>query len=1370
MADYSTTATVNLQTNGQQTAETLAKLRQAALDLQVAMAKAAQTGNKVELKKLRKEFNEVNRQIKTMESSVQQAERVLRNLDRATPQELQKALQTLTKRLNYIERGSVAWSEHTRKISLLKDEIARVNAEMQRSTSFVDRLNATWQKWSNVALGAVATITGLTLAGRKAVNAFAEMDEQLANTRKYTGMTVEQVEQLNEAFKKMDTRTARDKLNELAQEAGRLGKTTLEDVQGYVEAADIINVALVDLGQGATQEIAKLSNIFGVEEALGTQDAMLSVGSAVNVLSQNCTADKKYLVEFAQRMAGIGSVSKMTIPEILAFGSTLDANGQKCEMSASSLGKLIMQLYQKPAEMAKQVGLDVTQFTNMMQRSTNEGVLMFMQRIRELGSTGLDILAPLFKELGMDGVRMSQVMATLADKFEMVRWEQDEANKAFREATSATNEYVIFNNTVQAGIDKAKKRFAELSIELGQKLVPVMGHVLTGSSMTMRALNQMVDFVIKHRNTIINLTTAIVGYTVAVKVATHWTSLYRVVALSLKSAVMLLSGNFHATKTALYLLIEGTKIHTALLHLQKVAILAGNGALGLFTGNLTMARRAMILLNATMKANPIGLVVAGLTAATTALAIYIKRNREASTVLTTEEKIQKRLADTESNAAEAYNKQAAEIKMLNATVHDNVVSLNSRKKALERLKELVPDYHANLTEEGKLINDNTEALDNYLQNLEKKVKLQYFETELMDAMMAKTEAEVRLKKAEEAYEEATKYHPDDLGNPYALQALQQEQTLVANILQLAKDNLKEADDTIEKIKETMAKIGVNPVDTKPDKNGVIPNNDEDKAVGKGNKFQAEDDWREREQALNRIAYAQGIKNYEQYTERMLEIEVEYNRRKLQHTDLVGNEEVTIQATYFEAMKKQQDNFLKGTVEDENQCYNEELIILRQRYIDGKMTTRQYQNASELAELQHLKNLIQLFKEGSKERLKAEENYQKANQKMQEKRRQETEKLQNSLKSEFFGRVKLFDEEGYNRDIAALNIVYSEMLQATENNAAERLKVERAYHEAKYQLARAYNNKEAAETENAFRNAIDNSVEWLQSEGGQAMTQSFDLIVSEMSQIFSSLSNIVQAELDTQTVAIEAKYDRELSLAEGNKSQEVAIEAKKQQELADAKKEANRKMFAMQVIQAVAQTAQAAINAYSSASAIPVVGWIMGPIAAAMAVAAGAIQIATIKKQQQASEATGYAEGGFTKAGKKYEVAGIVHAGEWVASQELVNSPQARPLINILDYAQKHNAIANLRAEDVSRTITAPVRIAERLSAPTITHTNSQPAILPAKQDSTLNDMLAKLNQRLAEPFVTVNTVTGDVGIKQAQDEYNLLIKNKTPKSQRYEAR
>ena len=54
----------------------------------------------------------------------------------------------------------------------------------------------------------------------------------------------------------------------------------------------------------------------------------------------------------------------------------------------------------------------------------------------------------------------------------------------------------------------------------------------------------------------------------------------------------------------------------------------------------------------------------------------------------------------------------------------------------------------------------------------------------------------------------------------------------------------------------------------------------------------------------------------------------------------------------------------------------------------------------------------------------------------------------------------------------------------------------------------------------------------------------------------------------------------------------------------------------------------------------------------------------------------------------------------------------------------------------------------------------------SSSDNGLADSLSRLNKRLNEPFVTVNTMTGDHGIKQAQDEYDIYIRNKTPKSRR----
>jgi len=54
---------------------------------------------------------------------------------------------------------------------------------------------------------------------------------------------------------------------------------------------------------------------------------------------------------------------------------------------------------------------------------------------------------------------------------------------------------------------------------------------------------------------------------------------------------------------------------------------------------------------------------------------------------------------------------------------------------------------------------------------------------------------------------------------------------------------------------------------------------------------------------------------------------------------------------------------------------------------------------------------------------------------------------------------------------------------------------------------------------------------------------------------------------------------------------------------------------------------------------------------------------------------------------------------------------------------------------------------------------SQPQVI-VQESKELKEIIARLNERLDEPFVTAGTVTGDKGIKQAQDEYQRLMNNK----------
>ena len=978
MSDYATNTSVNLMINGQQAAETLANLKKHALDLSEQIAKAAAAGDKLTLQKLRKELRDTNRQIKEMESSTMQVDNVLRRLDKATPKELQKTLQTLNKQLDYMERGSDAWTAQAQRIRLVKDEIARVNGELARSQTFLERLNNKWQEWQTAAMGGVAIITGAVMAGKKAVQMYAEMEQEMANVRKYTGMTAEQVEHLNEEFKKINTRSPREELNRLAQEAGRLGKSSEEDVLGFVKAADQINVALDELGDGATLQLSKLTSIFGDEERLGTERSLLAVGSVINELSQNCTAGASYLAQFGQRLAGVGAQAGMTVPQVMAFGAVLDSQGQKVEMSATALSKLIMNLFKNTEKIASATGMDLEKFNAALKNSTNEGLLMLLNRLNELGD--MSVLAPVFADMGENGARASAVISALAGNVDMLIWEQQEAAKAFDEATSVTKEFEVQNNTVQAGLDKARKGFQEMAISLGQELMPVMRHFISTTSATMRVMLQLVKFIKEHKTAILSLAAAVATYTVAVNLA-------------------LIKEKLHAAFIA---------IKTAALHVHKVAVLAASVAYNRMTGNVVRANAAMKLLNATMMMNPWGLVAGAIVGVGVALYSIFKNSKDAAKEqkkLTAEQerqlRIQKQIDDHYKAVDEEYAKQAATVTSLTKVVNNSNLSLEKRREALKRLQEIVPDYHASLTDEGKLINDNKDALDNYLVSLKQSIRMKMNQEKLEDIATQQIPIEDNIKRLEQQNEAFKRVIEDakraaESGDDAKKKKMSQEIREMNSIIAKNNHQIRSLKKQWQELEDVASGISIDmpePTKTKPSGDGQLHDGADDKKAGKGNKFQKEDDWREREQALNRIAYAKGTADYEQYNARMLEIEVEYNRRKLLHKDLVGNEEVTIEASYQEALKKQRQNGIEGTVQQEEAAYKEVMAILQQRYMDGELSARQYQNAIELAELEHLRKVANLYDEGSKERLRAEKHYHDTSLKYQQKHLQEARQAQ-----------------------------------------------------------------------------------------------------------------------------------------------------------------------------------------------------------------------------------------------------------------------------------------------------------------------------------------------------------------------------------------
>lgn len=262
-----------------------------------------------------------------------------------------KELQNRQKELNAILRNlpgdSPLYTQYKAQLDAVNQRMKELKGTADSTKFSLSKLTDGFNKYAAIGASVIASLTGITLTARKCVDEFAQMQEAESQVRKYTGMTSEQVSGLNEEFKKMDTRTARERLNELAGDAGRLGITAKNDVLEFVEAANMIDVALgEDLGQDAIKNIGKLADMFGDSER-SMKENMLAIGSAVNEVAQNSSAAEPYLVEFSARMGGVAKQAKLSITDVMGFASALDQNMLRSEMASTALQGLILksQLY-----------------------------------------------------------------------------------------------------------------------------------------------------------------------------------------------------------------------------------------------------------------------------------------------------------------------------------------------------------------------------------------------------------------------------------------------------------------------------------------------------------------------------------------------------------------------------------------------------------------------------------------------------------------------------------------------------------------------------------------------------------------------------------------------------------------------------------------------------------------------------------------------------------------------------------------------------------------------------------------------------------------------------------------------------------------
>lgn len=1225
------------------------------------------------------EIKIASKDMATMERETDLVEKTMRNLTKANMRDLEYSIKIVNEQLREMPRGTREFDRMQERAKLLRSELERIRFEGAAQQSWLNRTADFFNKIQGAAIAGISAITGLTFTIRKCVNAFAEMDQEMENVRKYTGQTSEEVHNMNEEFKKMDTRTAREKLNQLAGDAGRLGIQGKQAIMEFVEGADIINVALGDdLGEDAVKNIGKLAMSFGTDKSMGLRGAMLATASAVNELSQNSSAAGSYLVDFTARVAGFGKQVGLSQAQIMGFGAVMDENMLRDEMAATAFGQLLVKMTTDIDTFARITGKKTEEFKKLVTEDINGAILAVA---RSLKGRDMQDLGKVFEDMHLDGQRAIGVLATLGQKVDDVADRQKIATEAFNEGTSVINEYNIQNETAQAHLDKAKKKFNDLSIELGEKLMPIARYTITTGALLVKTIMALIEFVSKYRTTIILLTATLAACVawkekdvIISKLQVFWNE--KVVASAKKLRTVLLANPYTAVAAAIAVLI--------------------------------------------------GLMID-----------YSRKTDGISEGLS-------RLNKIRDDAQRKVISEKDSLELLIKASKNDKLSLDERLKAIDKLKKQIPGYITQLDLETGRYKENKKALDNYLQSLQKKYELEGAKDMLADIGKEIAEATVQLNKAQKAVEDAQKAgsgttYTTSYGAVGNTTSDLQEKTRIdlerANSELQSKLNVRkqileayglelqqEAANAEEKeVKTVTPSTYKDPKSTKAAETAAKKEEARKKKElrDKNNALKAET---EAELAIVTQRYAKGEIDYRTYVSEINRIQIEgFNKRMAiyeeesdEYKKLLNDREQFA----LNAQEKQERLSLRAVEREHNQVianiersfYNPE----SPNYMnEGATNEAQYQ-----ADIKYLQKKAELYHKGSEERALIEEEIEDRERihKLENERRyfemlqqireqylqmSNEQQLQIALNGlDELHKQGLLKEEEYQRAKMAIRAQFStsqtpaeeaqksgsDALKVASDNARESLGdsvhvpfagAVQQYQTTMDQLKRMYANDEINyETYQAAKQQA--TVQFCQDLASQ-----FQAAYNSINQVMNAATALYSAQADYETAVVKKKYEKQIAAAGNNQKKVKKLQEKQQKEEAAIKTKYNKKAVKIQIAQAIASTALSAINAYSSAAQVPFIGYILAPIAAAAALAAGMIQVAAIKKQAEAQEA-GYYGGGYT-GGKRYkEEAGVVHQGEFVANHQAVNNPAVRPMLDFLDRAQKNNTVGSLTAEDISR--------------------------------------------------------------------------------------
>ena len=474
---------------------------------------------KKRLKELEKAMDAMRTNVQKNREEQKKLAEVMKDLSGAKLKDLKKALQEGKAALNNM-------SERDPKRKQLVDDLKRIEAQINKNTGATNKMTGAQKGFSSAIASTAKNLATYMIgfAGFNKVKSLVEdvfrsnlkLSDSLANIRKVSGLSSEAINELYRNISKIDTRNTIETLNQLAYTGAKLGigqNYGVEGLTGFVKAAEQVQMALgEDMGEKALPDLSKMVEVMGLIPKYGVEQSMQKAASAIFQLGATSTATGTNIVEFSKRLYGLANVSRISTQDLLALGSASDAMGLMPEVSATAFNKLFTSIQRQHNLIEQSLGMTkgtIKQYYD--EGKTMDAIVEIFERMNQKGN--LNLLGNIFKDLGSDGARLVNVMATMADRADILRKHLETSRDAFKEGEAVIGEYMIQNQTAAALVERASNLWAKAFVNPeGVDMVKEMAQAwydlskqMTQSEALMGSLHTSIELIAGAISTLIKL-------------------------------------------------------------------------------------------------------------------------------------------------------------------------------------------------------------------------------------------------------------------------------------------------------------------------------------------------------------------------------------------------------------------------------------------------------------------------------------------------------------------------------------------------------------------------------------------------------------------------------------------------------------------------------------------------------------------------------------------------------------------------------------------------------------------------------------------------------------------------------------------------